>query len=384
MPSDLALLAARRKALRPSAKAAISRTMTDAPPSAAAFGARLALRLGLDSLALAHQGQVQPETGRIRHTEALLRAVRAGEPQRPDLVVEDAGRRGLGAPLAYWTALQATEDAKRLFPDRQGRVRLNLQEAQISDPAFLDQIQHLWGSRGEHNPGVDVEIVETARVGPDRLPALEAGLRRLRQYGAHLLLDDWIGSDEDHARLALIRRFAPVTVKLDKSWFSRDRSPERLAYEIDTLLTSRVSLIAEGADEPAVSTLKRHRLPKVKSLLVQAFEYHRPQAVDVLARSLASKRDQSQDRKSAMRPIPGSPQNVSANAQQPLVPPNTPLNAKEAARRVLGLPDKTSTAKEAAKEAARRALGLPDKASEAKEAAKRALRLTDNDGSCQS
>lgn len=268
--------------------------MTDAPPSAAAFGACLAPRLGLDSLALAHQGQVQPETGRIRHTEALLRPMRAGEPQRPDLVVGDAERRGLGAPLAYWTALQATEDAKRLFPDRRGRVRINLQEAQIADPAFIDRIQQLWGPKGERNPGVDVEIVETDRVGPDQLPALEAGLRRLRQSGAHLLLDDWVGSDEDRARLAMVRRFAPATVKLDKSWFSADCPPERLAYEVETLRQAGVRLIAEGADGPAAAALKRQRLPKAAQMLVQGFEHHRPQAAKLVAERLDDERAQRQ------------------------------------------------------------------------------------------
>jgi len=114
--------------------------MTDAQLSTAAFGARLAVRLGLDSLALAYQGHVQPETGWICHVEALLRPVRAGELQRSDLVVEDAARRGLSAALAYWTALQATEDAHRPFLNRRGRVRLNLQEPQISDPAFIDRM----------------------------------------------------------------------------------------------------------------------------------------------------------------------------------------------------------------------------------------------------
>jgi EAL domain-containing protein (putative c-di-GMP-specific phosphodiesterase class I) len=263
--------------------------MTDAP-SAAAYGARLARQLGLDQLALAHQGQVQPETERIRATEALLRPSRGGEALRPDLVVEDAERRGLGAQLAYWTALQATEDARRLFPDGRGRVRLNLQEAQIADPAFIDRLQALWGPKGERNPGVDVEIVETSRVGRDRMPALEAGLRRLRQSGAHLLIDDWIGSDEDHARLAMVRRFAPATVKLDKSWFSPERPPERLAWEIEVLRRSGVRLVAEGADKPAAAALKRQRLPRGAQMLVQGFEHHKPQAVDLVADRLAGER----------------------------------------------------------------------------------------------
>jgi len=293
MSFNLALPHAGRKALRPKTKTVISLLMTDTP-SAAIVGARLAHHLGLDSLVLAYQGQVQPETGWIRHTEALLRPVRDGVPQRPDLVIEDAERRGLGSSLAYWTALQATEDAKRLFPRRRGRVRLNLQEVQISDPAFIDRIQQLWGPKGERNPGIDVEIVETARVGLDRLPALEAGLRRLRQSGAHLLLDDWVGSDEDHIRLAMIRRFAPATVKLDKSWFSPNRPPERLAYEIDILRRSGVRLIAEGADGPTAAALKRQRLPRPAQMLVQGFEYHQPQTLDLVVRRLAYEEEQRQ------------------------------------------------------------------------------------------
>lgn len=46
--------------------------------------------------------------------------------------------------------------------------------------------------------------------------ALESGLRRLCQSGAHLLLDDWIRSEENHVRLTIIHRFAQATVKLDK------------------------------------------------------------------------------------------------------------------------------------------------------------------------
>lgn len=294
MSSHLAFPPTGRKTLQSKMKTAISPLMTDTPSAAAVIGARLAHHLRLDSLVLAHQGQVQPETGWIRHTEALLRPVRDGVPQRPDLVIEDAERRGLGVPLAYWTALQATEDAKRLFPHRRGRVRLNLQEVQISDPAFIDRIQQLWGPKGERNPGVDVEIVETARVGLDRLPALEAGLRRLRQSGAHLLLDDWVGSDEDYIRLAMVRRFAPATVKLDKSWFSPNRPPERLAYEIDILRRAGVRLIAEGADGPTAATLKRQHLPKPAQMLVQGFEYHRPQSLDLVAQRLAHEEKQRQ------------------------------------------------------------------------------------------
>jgi EAL domain-containing protein (putative c-di-GMP-specific phosphodiesterase class I) len=294
MSFDVASARNKRKTLRRRMSLAIFPVMTDVPPSAAAYGARLAQQLGLDRLALAYQGQVQPETGRIRATEALLRPSRGNEDLRPDLVVEDAERRGLGAALAYWTALQATEDARRLFPDRRGRVRLNLQEAQIADPAFIDRLQALWGPKGERNPGVDVEIVETARIGRDRMPDLEAGLRRLRESGAHLLLDDWVGSDEDHARLTRIRRFAPVTVKLDKSWFSSERPPERLAWEIEILRRAGVRLIAEGADKPTAAALKRQRLPRGAQMLVQGFEHHKPQALDLVVERLQDERQARQ------------------------------------------------------------------------------------------
>jgi EAL domain-containing protein (putative c-di-GMP-specific phosphodiesterase class I) len=274
--------------------------MTDTPPSASAYGARLARQLGLDRLALVYQGQVQPETGRIRAAEALLRPARGNEDLRPDLVVEDAERRGLGASLAYWTALQATEDAPRLFPDRRGRVRINLQEAQIADPAFIDRLQALWGPKGERNPGIDVEIVETARIGRDRMPDLEAGLRRLRESGAHLLIDDWGGSAEDHALLKLICLFTLPTVKLDKSWFFSEQPPERLTCEIDFLRRARVRLIAEGADKPTAAALKRQRLPRGAQMLVQGFEHHQPQTLHLVAERL---QDERQARKAAIAAV---------------------------------------------------------------------------------
>lgn len=280
-----------RKTLRAPRFSAISLPMSQ-HSAPIAIAQQLASRLGLDSLALAYQGQVHPETGWIRATEALLRPTRNGVPLPPDLVVENAERQGYGADLAWWTALQATNDAPILFPDRRGRVRLNLQENQISDPSLIDRFQNLWGPKGERNPGVDIEIVETSRVGPDRLHALEAGLRRLRASGAHLLLDDWIGSDEDYSRLTLIRRFSSLTIKLNKSWFSAECPPERLAYEIERLHRANVRLIAEGPNEPAITTLRRQRLPKGAQFLVQSFEYHRPQTVFLVAQRIAAERTQ--------------------------------------------------------------------------------------------
>jgi hypothetical protein len=83
-------------------------------------------------------------------------------------------------------------------------------------------------------------------------------------------------------------------VKLDKSWFSPERPPERLAWEIEALRQSGVRLVAEGADKPAAAALKRQRLPRRAQMLVQGFEHHTPQAVDLVAERLAGERQARQ------------------------------------------------------------------------------------------
>ncbi len=246
---------------------------------------KLLKTLHLDSLTLVHQPQCRVEDGRIIGTEALLRGSKNAAPINPELLVAKAEANLMGNTLALWTALQAKKDAELLFPKGNGRVRLNLMEQQIADPHFRKDLRDILGGPGQHK--IDIEIVEQHRLGLKEMPRLDAGVRDLRSMGAQILLDDWMGNQEDHRRLEHFGQHTPLTVKLDKEWIRQSHFDQgaRLQEEAAMLRSHGVQLLAEGPDSSAGQKRLLHRMGV---RVAQGYDWHRPQPTEVVLDLLKS------------------------------------------------------------------------------------------------
>lgn len=221
----------------------------------AAFSRRLALeghlRKALEraELELHYQPLVNIATGRTVGVEALLRW------RQPELgmvspaeFIPLAEDTGLILPIGEWALRTACAQAAAW--ERQGlplRVAVNLSGVQFRQPGLTSTV---------------VEALRAARLAPERLELeLTEGillrnsdevmrtLAELKALGVHLSVDDF---GTGYSSLSYLKRFAPHTLKIDRS-FIRDVTERRDDAAIVTAILAmarslKLQVVAEGVE----------------------------------------------------------------------------------------------------------------------------------------
>jgi len=221
----------------------------------AAFSRRLALegylRKALEraELELHYQPQVDIATGRTVGVEALLRW------RQPELgmvspaeFIPLAEDTGLILPISEWALRTACAQAAAWEKqDLPLRVAVNLSGMQFRQPGLVNTV---------------VEALRAARLAPERLELeLTEGillrnsdevmrtLAELKALGVHLSVDDF---GTGYSSLSYLKRFAPHTLKIDRS-FIRDVTSSRDDAAIVTAILAmarslKFRVVAEGVE----------------------------------------------------------------------------------------------------------------------------------------
>jgi predicted signal transduction protein with EAL and GGDEF domain len=208
--------------------------------------------IGTTQLEVWFQPIVDTSTFEVRGAEGLVRWM---HPTRgitgPDDFVSLAEETGLIIPLGYEVLAIALEQAGQLeaqFPDFDGlNVGVNVSGRQFADPAFAERILELIAASAVPVEKVVLELTESVLL--DRLDYVDRSLRRLRDAGLQLALDDF-GSG--YSSLNYLRRYPVSVLKLDTTYTQRltSEADTRIIAEAITMMADRLGLmvVAEGVE----------------------------------------------------------------------------------------------------------------------------------------
>jgi diguanylate cyclase (GGDEF)-like protein len=197
---------------------------------------------------------------RVAGFEALLRW---RHPERgliePDAFVPYAEESGLILPLGRFALERAVHDLaqwQRLFPEKPPIfVSVNVTWRQIADSVFADEFASLLAEATIAKRSLKLEITEGAVM--REASRAESALRRLRDLGAGLAVDDF---GTGHSSLSHLRRFPFEAIKIDKSFIAdaHDRSGVAILRSIVNLAHElKLAVVAEGLESEAESLLLR-------------------------------------------------------------------------------------------------------------------------------
>ena len=227
-------------------------------PVALETGLRRALERG--EIEVHYQPILRLADLRVAGFEALLRW---RHPERglipPEAFVPYAEESGLILPLGRFALQRALHDLaqwQRLFPGKPPIfVSVNVTWRQIADPVFADEFASLLAAAAIAKGSVKLEITEGAVM--REASRAESALRRLRDLGAGLAVDDF---GTGHSSLSHLRRFPFEAIKIDKSFIAdaHDRSGAAILRSIVNLAHElKLAVVAEGLESEAESLLLR-------------------------------------------------------------------------------------------------------------------------------
>ena len=208
-----------------------------------------------DQLLLHYQPKVDPQTGRVRGVEAL---VRWQHPERglvpPAAFIPAAEGTGLILPLTMRTLQIAIAQARTWQDQGQAvQVAVNLSPRCLLEPAFPTLVQDLLDQH--HLPPclLRLEITEST-IMADPTRAL-ASLTALQQSGISLSIDDF---GTGYSSMSYLKRLPVDELKIDQSFIS-----DMLSNNSDNVLVRSsidlghnlgLSVVAEGVEDQATAT----------------------------------------------------------------------------------------------------------------------------------
>ncbi|MDX1394580.1 MAG: GGDEF and EAL domain-containing protein [Gemmatimonadota bacterium] len=216
----------------------------------------LSTALGSGELQCAFQPQLDLTTGGVVGLEALARWQREDRVQVPTRSLIDA-LEWLGASRDWLrVAMTDIEEVWRACGDRvDGRIWLNLMGCDI-EGATADELLEILGSSAVPLDRIGLEITEA--VGRSRLDRVVAVLRRLREEGLAVALDD-VG--DDRVPLLHVTELPIDLVKLDRCVITGIDSQPPLRAVVQSLaeMCDRLGLriLAEGVETPEEEAVLR-------------------------------------------------------------------------------------------------------------------------------
>lgn len=178
-----------------------------------------ALRVGIDreELFCLYQPKVDLVSGRLLGVEALVRWDRPGfGTMAPDSFIDVAEETGLIAAVDEWVLAAATSELGRwntLDPASRLSLSVNMSAWQLSRIDVHESVARVVAHNGRVDPDqITIEITETALI---EAPAVVAPrLRRLRDLGVHLAIDDF---GAGFTAIAYLVDFPVDEVKIDRA-----------------------------------------------------------------------------------------------------------------------------------------------------------------------
>lgn len=236
-----------------------------------------AIRLG--QLEMFHQPQVDPATGRVVGSEALIRW---RHPTRgllvPGRFIPLAEQSGLIRPLTRWTVEEAMRQRHRWV--QQGlelRVSVNVTARNLRDPGFVDALRVCCGRWQVPPSGLTLEITERTLIEDFELAARMCA--ELRRAGIGIALDDFgVGASS----LEYLDRLPTDEIKIDRLFVARLDEPGR-AITILSAIVAGARIMGRRVVAEGVETA--HALERLRDLgcdAVQGYHLARPMPADEL------------------------------------------------------------------------------------------------------
>jgi len=226
-----------------------------APQSKVKLYADSEIRRGLLSgeFRLVYQPKLHARRGEIDSAEAL---VRWDHPDQglmlPDRFIEQSEESGSISQLTLWTFEQAVEDQRMMrAAGRNIRLFVNLSAQLLTEESTVAALCEL-----ARQPGVDlgVEVTERSVIADPSLAF--ANIRRLREVGLRIAIDDY-GSGL--SSLTYLKQIEADELKIDKSFVmslgTSHRDPLIVRSTIDLAHALEMEVTAEGVETPAAHAL---------------------------------------------------------------------------------------------------------------------------------
>jgi sensor c-di-GMP phosphodiesterase-like protein len=185
---------------------------------------------------------------------------------------------GLGSELARCMVSSLLAGfAEVLRADRSLYVALNMSSADVADPRLLDDIDRMLSTAGVPTSQIVIELTERTFESE----GLADGLRRLRQAGHRLSIDDFGTGASNASRLA---SFRPEMVKVDRSFLLHAASDSHAAELLPQLVAmahgSGARVVIEGVETQEQFQL----LAGFSDVFAQGFFWYRPMSLADAAR----------------------------------------------------------------------------------------------------
>ena len=200
---------------------------------------------------LAYQPIVDPQYGRIKGFEALIRW---NHPERglvsPGEFVPVAEEIGLIRQIDRWVLREACAQVARwrqAFPDADLHVAVNTSAREFDDADFLPEVKAVLALNGLPPGALELEITESIFLDPD--PRIADAIAAVRAHGVRVGLDDF---GTGYSSLSYLNRYPTDTIKIDKSFVeslcSDDRTVAIVLLIIQLAGTLGVDVVAEGVE----------------------------------------------------------------------------------------------------------------------------------------
>ena len=247
------------------------------------------MRRGVEAgeFALHYQPVVSMSTGRIVHTEALMRW---RHPSQGLVTAADfiplAEETGLGVPLGWFTIDQACQQL-RSWRDRApgtspAGVSVNVTAAHLRQRDMAEHVASILSAQGLSG-GISLEVTERMLIG--NMAQAKAVLEELRSLGIGIHLDDF---GTGYSSLQYLHELPFDVIKIDRSFIARMQNGGRDAQLVSTIRELArqlgVPVIAEGVETPQHLALVR----ELGCEYAQGYLFARPLPPDEMEAMLAS------------------------------------------------------------------------------------------------
>ncbi|MGC0153177.1 bifunctional diguanylate cyclase/phosphodiesterase [Chromobacterium vaccinii] len=245
---------------------------------------RLRRAMEQEQLYLVYQPQYDMAGQRLLGCEALLRWRDPDEglimPGRFIPVAEDTG---LIVPLGRWVLNQACEQASRWLRAGLGpiRVAVNVSAHQLMRHDFIDDVRDALQKHALPGHCLELEVTESTLMSDADLASRQLAV--IKAMGVRLSVDDF---GTGYSSLAYLKRFAPDTVKIDRSFISDLPGDEENAAIVSAIVHLASALGMETLAEGVESESQQRFLKGLGCEAMQGYLLGSPLAEDMMTRRL--------------------------------------------------------------------------------------------------
>jgi diguanylate cyclase (GGDEF)-like protein len=172
-----------------------------------------------NELLLHYQPIVSLHDSRIVAVEALVRWQPEGQEIVPPLeFITVAEQTGLIIEIGTWVLRQACRDTAPWHTQYGISLSVNISGRQVADPAFADTVLDALSDADLPASALALELTETSLIAATDDHDVHASLKRLREHGIHIAIDD-LGTG--YSSLSYMTKFPVDIVKIDSSFIPK-------------------------------------------------------------------------------------------------------------------------------------------------------------------